>query len=34
METTVIIITLIVGISMGIYLSSQLSEWIDKNSKK
>ena len=34
METAVIIITLMTGFALGLYLSSQLSDWIDKNSKK
>ncbi len=34
MELAVIAITMGVGIAIGIYLSSQLSDWIDKNSKK
>jgi uncharacterized protein YneF (UPF0154 family) len=34
MEIAVIIITLMTGFAIGLYLSSQLSDWIDKNSKK
>jgi phage tail tape-measure protein len=34
METAVIFITFAVGFAIGLYLSSQLGEWIDKNSKK
>ncbi len=34
METAVIIIVAMTGFAMGLYLSSQLSDWIDKNSKK
>jgi uncharacterized protein YneF (UPF0154 family) len=34
MEVAVIIITLMTGFAIGLYLSSQLSDWIDKNSKK
>ena len=34
METIAIFITFAVGFAIGLYLSSQLGEWIDKNSKK
>jgi len=34
MELAVIIIVALTGFAMGLYLSSQLSDWIDKNSKK
>ncbi len=34
METAVIIIVAMTGFAMGLYLSSQLSDWIDRNSKK
>jgi len=34
MELAVIIITLATGFALGLYLSSQLSDWIDKNTKK
>ena len=34
METAVIVITFAVGFAIGLYLSSQLTDWIDKNSKK
>jgi hypothetical protein len=34
METAVIIIVAMTGFALGLYLSSQLSDWIDKNSKK
>ena len=34
METAVIFITFATGFAIGLYLSSQLGEWIDRNSKK
>ena len=34
METAVIIITLATGFALGLYLSTQLTDWIDRNSKK
>jgi len=34
METAVIIIVAMTGFALGLYLSSQLSDWIDKNSKR
>ena len=34
METAALIITLATGFALGLYLSSQLTDWIDKNSKK
>ena len=34
METAALIITLATGFALGLYLSTQLTDWIDKNSKK
>ena len=34
MELAVIVIVALTGFAMGLYLSSQLSDWIDKNRKK
>jgi len=34
METAALIITLATGFDLGLYLSTQLTEGIDKNSKK
>ncbi len=34
MELATIIIVAMVGFAMGLYLSTQLSDWIDKNTKK
>jgi uncharacterized protein YneF (UPF0154 family) len=32
MELIVLFITIMLGIGIGIYISSQISDWIDKNS--
>ena len=34
MELATIIIVAMVGFAMGLYLSTQLNDWIDKNTKK
>jgi ABC-type dipeptide/oligopeptide/nickel transport system permease component len=33
MEIAAIVIGFIVGIAMGIYLATQIEQWIDRNSK-
>ena len=33
MELAIFIISLLAGIAIGLYLSSQISKWIDKNTK-
>ncbi len=33
MELAAIIIVAMVGFAMGLYLSTQISDWIDKNRK-
>jgi len=34
MELAAIIIVAITGFAMGLYLSTQISDWIDKNRKR
>jgi len=34
MELAVIIIVAMTGFALGLYLSTQISDWIDKNIKK
>jgi len=34
MEITTIAIGFIVGLAMGIYLATQIEQWIDRNTKK
>jgi hypothetical protein len=34
MEIATIIIVAVVGFATGLYLSTQLEDWIDKNTKK
>ena len=33
METAVIFITFATGFAIGLYMSSQLADWIDRNGK-
>jgi len=34
METIAIIGIFVVGFAMGLYISTQISDWIDKNTKR
>ena len=34
METIVLVGALVLGFSLGLYIASQISDWIDRNTKR